>query len=300
MDAWDFQEQGTAGPPQGNDLASQWGAALNDPGFRTGLMQFGLQMMQPMGFGQTPAGHFAQSIGAGGEAVARNEKLDIAKTEADSKQELRSSQAQNAETRANAAVQNAQSQADLRRATATTRHAQAELANARVRDLEIKSALYPQDLEIKQALVKARTDAATVNAQAAADNAATGARRADTYEKDVDSRVEDRGNKFGLSQAVQRSRETQNDVKNAAELRKSYDKFVSDTTKNNTQRKLLDPTDSGTPIPPFQDWAQSRTGVRPYSNGDAPPAAYPNARKAADGNWYVDDPNRPGKYMKVQ
>jgi hypothetical protein len=30
---------------------------------------------------------------------------------------------------------------------------------------------------------------------------------------------------------------------------------------------------------------------------ETPPV--PNARKAPDGNWYIDDPNRPGKYLKV-
>jgi hypothetical protein len=32
---------------------------------------------------------------------------------------------------------------------------------------------------------------------------------------------------------------------------------------------------------------------------DAPPAAYPNAKKAPDGNFYMPDPARPGKYLKV-
>lgn len=34
------------------------------------------------------------------------------------------------------------------------------------------------------------------------------------------------------------------------------------------------------------------------ANGEAPPVE--GARKAGDGNWYVEDPNRPGKYMMVQ
>ena len=37
------------------------------------------------------------------------------------------------------------------------------------------------------------------------------------------------------------------------------------------------------------------------SGGDKPPAgAPPDARKAPDGNWYVPDPNRQGKYLQVQ
>ena len=32
---------------------------------------------------------------------------------------------------------------------------------------------------------------------------------------------------------------------------------------------------------------------------DTPPANYSNAKKAPDGNWYIPDPNRPGKFLKV-
>lgn len=34
-------------------------------------------------------------------------------------------------------------------------------------------------------------------------------------------------------------------------------------------------------------------------NAQAPTAPYPGAKKAPDGNWYVQDPKRPGKYLKV-
>jgi len=32
---------------------------------------------------------------------------------------------------------------------------------------------------------------------------------------------------------------------------------------------------------------------------DSPPAAYPSAKKALDGKWYISDPNRTGKYLEV-
>jgi hypothetical protein len=35
------------------------------------------------------------------------------------------------------------------------------------------------------------------------------------------------------------------------------------------------------------------------ASSSAPPAAYPNAKQAPDGNFYVPDPARPGKYLKV-
>jgi len=37
-------------------------------------------------------------------------------------------------------------------------------------------------------------------------------------------------------------------------------------------------------------------GSAPSSN---PPAAYPNAKKGNDGGWYIPDPDRQGKYLKV-
>jgi hypothetical protein len=41
-------------------------------------------------------------------------------------------------------------------------------------------------------------------------------------------------------------------------------------------------------------------GATPASgSAQAAPAAFPNAKQAPDGNWYVPDPARPGKYSKV-
>jgi len=38
----------------------------------------------------------------------------------------------------------------------------------------------------------------------------------------------------------------------------------------------------------------------PSTSAPQPAATVPGARKAADGNWYVPDPQRPGKYFKVE
>ena len=46
--------------------------------------------------------------------------------------------------------------------------------------------------------------------------------------------------------------------------------------------------------------ADARTGVGPYT-GEAPPSEFPDARRrASDGFWYVPDPDRPGKFKRVQ
>lgn len=40
-------------------------------------------------------------------------------------------------------------------------------------------------------------------------------------------------------------------------------------------------------------------GSSPYV-GDTPPPSFPDARRAKDGFWYVSDPDRPGKFKRVQ
>lgn len=76
-----------AEPPAepGADLATQWGQALQNPSTRASLMQIGLQLMQPMQFGQTAGGHIAQALGAGGEAAGRVAEEDRKAALADSR-----------------------------------------------------------------------------------------------------------------------------------------------------------------------------------------------------------------------
>jgi hypothetical protein len=60
---------------------------------------------------------------------------------------------------------------------------------------------------------------------------------------------------------------------------------------------------AGTPAPsggggkPLWEQAPVDPGEQHSSAGGAPPVE--GARKAPDGNWYVDDPDRPGKFLKV-
>jgi hypothetical protein len=88
---------------QGSDLTSGWNAWINKPNNRAALAQFGIAMLQPMGMGETGVGHFANAVGAAGEAhrhVTTQEQQDErSRTEA----ELRESRARAAETSANAA-----------------------------------------------------------------------------------------------------------------------------------------------------------------------------------------------------
>lgn len=65
--------------------SGQWDDWLQRPGNRTALLQMGLQMMQPVGIGQTVGGHIAQSVGAGAEAVDRRETSELKDTIATTK-----------------------------------------------------------------------------------------------------------------------------------------------------------------------------------------------------------------------
>lgn len=55
-------------PQDTTSLVDSWRGWLAKPENRAGLVQFGLQMMQPIGAGQTPIGHAAEAAGAGFEA----------------------------------------------------------------------------------------------------------------------------------------------------------------------------------------------------------------------------------------
>lgn len=103
-------EDPTAGLPQPGhfeQLTDQWNTFLSDPRGRGAILQMGLALMQPRGFGDTGAGQVGRAIGAGGEQVGRREAMDIKEQEAASKQELRGAQAAAQEARAGTAAANA-------------------------------------------------------------------------------------------------------------------------------------------------------------------------------------------------
>lgn len=58
-------------PDQPNSLVKEWESFLNQPGNRAAVAQFGVNMLQPIGLGQSFAGHVGQSVGAAGEAKQR-------------------------------------------------------------------------------------------------------------------------------------------------------------------------------------------------------------------------------------
>ena len=66
--------------------------------------------------------------------------------------------------------------------------------------------------------------------------------------------------------------------------------------KLNDEQKRLTFTEFAKVKFPQGSAAPAGGGSAPSSN---PPAAYPNAKKGNDGGWYIPDPSRQGKYLKV-
>lgn len=56
-----------------DELKQKWKNWFEQPDNRAGLVQFGIQMLQPIAPGQTLAGQFGQAVGAAGEVVGRRE-----------------------------------------------------------------------------------------------------------------------------------------------------------------------------------------------------------------------------------
>ena len=62
---------------QPGSLMDQWNTFLGQPGNRAAVAQFGLQMLQPIGLGQSLSGQIGQAVGAAGDTKARVQKQQL-------------------------------------------------------------------------------------------------------------------------------------------------------------------------------------------------------------------------------
>jgi hypothetical protein len=92
---------------QPSAVASQWSGFLDNPTNRTALLQMGLQLMQPMAYGQTGIGQIGQAIGAGGEAVGRQEAADLEEQQSQNKLDIANQRMAIAQQRADTAEKSA-------------------------------------------------------------------------------------------------------------------------------------------------------------------------------------------------
>lgn len=76
---------------------------MDDPQGRAALLSAGLALMQPPSFGDTAVSQIGRAIGAAGQSATANEATDMKRQELESKQDLRTSQAGLAESRAQTA-----------------------------------------------------------------------------------------------------------------------------------------------------------------------------------------------------
>jgi len=234
-----FTGQSTLDPAQ---ASGQWDDWLQRPGNRTALLQMGLQMMQPVGIGQSVGGHIAQSVGAGGEAVARQETSDLKERVADAKMQA-------ADERLRIMQQNADSSGIRANAAAAAR------TNHKVGGL---------------------TD--LFRARAARDDEKNYMRQLERDAKELAKQANDPL------------------MDPNADVVKKY--------KGKSSIEIRDQLAAERPKPKFGSVPAAAIGEEEddddtgTGNGLAPPA--PGARLAPDGNWYLPDPKRPGKYLKVQ
>ena len=138
-------------PQQGPDLqgvAQEWTDALNDPKVKASLLSFGLQAMQPLGFGQTAAGGFGQAVGAAGEGIGRQEQMDRQQQESDAKVTAASARALADEARST-----------ISRGASETAAAKLELSREKMRIQQLsdlnKQSLMVQDRYQKEAAANA-------------------------------------------------------------------------------------------------------------------------------------------------
>lgn len=237
-----MEDMGSAFTGQSAEPAAaqgQWDDWLQRPGNRTAMLQMGLQLMQPVGIGQTAGGHIAQSIGAGGEAVARQEAGDLKDRMAEAKMGA-----------ADERLRIAQQSADANTSRANT---------AAIRSTQKK--------------VGGLTD--LFKARAARQDA-------DKFEKSLDK---DAATLYDEA----------TDIMNPESPSAKKYKGMSKIDIREALRKER-------PAPKYGAVPTNEADAEDDPSTDAidPGSQVPGAKLAADGNYYMPDPARPGKYLKVK
>lgn len=219
--------------------------AIEDPRLRAGLTQFGLNMLGGGGWGGSFGGDLARGIGGAGEAIGRQEGMDVKQTElgirgkeAESRADLRASQIENATLRSGVAQQNA------------------DTAVARLALAQEKEAFAQEATRERLAQSQARLDGALrIADQKLAQAKTVEERRAAQAEKDRlirEGRAEqDRIRTENSSRALD-IRSKQNTMGNRIQLQRLYNdafkgdrEFNDDVLNRNRPKKV---------IPTFGDW----------------------------------------------
>jgi len=277
-------------------LAGQWRDWMAEPGNRQAIMQFGINMMQPVAYGQSAAGHFGQAVGAAGEAVDRFQTAEYrereqVRKEAETKdrgdigvhraESYRKGQ-EAAQERARANTIRAQSSVDLTKARADKLVGEANMLKImadREPDLRVKRQLEQAHLiaktESERALAEHRqkqTELSDVRVGIQQQNADTASRRVDVSEE--------QGNRAG----DQRDQRLQLQREQLEEVRKKW------TTMTPAQREAAytNHTLFGGKMT-YEEFTQRAAGGAPPTAGAKPPATGAPAGGSAKPVTAVDD-----------
>lgn len=230
----------TGGQVDPAEATKGWDDWLQRPGNRTALLQIGLNLMQPTAIGQTTGGHFAQAVGAGGEAQARVAAQDLKEDQVDNKLSI-----------ANQRLAIAQQNADANTSRANT---------AATRDTNRK--------------VGGLTD--LVKARFSREDQKAFDKQLDSDAKNIVKQANDILADPNSDVVKQYKGKTVDQVREALRATRKKPNFGAIPTNDDTE------TDDSTD-----------------TSGSAATPTVEGARQAPDGNWYVPDPKRPGKYLRV-
>jgi len=270
-------------PDAGQPLVDRWRTFLSDPNNQAAMMSFGASLATPMGFGATPAGHVAQAVGQAGKTITNRATEERKDFEADSRATAREASADNAALRADVARANADtaatraaaqganvaSQIERRDMQNNLDSVRADEMQSRIRWLETRTALFPDDQEAKRQLQAAQ-------AQLAQSRAGVVQQDADTRTQNANTRQQSARDRSLLRAQELEQRGQQGQATLDARDRAAYDKYLNEVRKRNADplRSSKDPKERELSV---QEWQKMRGGGRSSSApGPSSPGPQPN------------------------
>lgn len=238
------------GPGNLQSAAAEWTSALAKPEVRGALLQFGINMLQPPGFGQTTAGKVGEAIGASGEYLTRQDEearkeREQTRKEADTESlgTYRQDQAEIGGIKAQAARQNAESLGLLRQSQITISQHKAALVDAQVENLTMKTKMAPEDQATKAALAQAKQDQLAAHAELDRQRAAY-----------VPATVENTTKRIEAGDRKVKADDVRTQLKIDAQDRRTYESAKAAHTKREEYSRTK------TPFPDFDTWRASTGG----------------------------------------
>lgn len=327
-----FQPSGNTSQPDPQTdptgAASEWSQALTDPKVRSSLLSFGLQLMQPPGFGQTGLGQIAQGIGAAGQTLDAQDVEDRADRELARKErdtastidyradttDVKQGQLSVAQARAETGRVTAESQAQLRQSQILVNQSKVDQLDANVRMLDMRVKLYPQDMEAKTelarskaALAEAQTGLAVARAGVVAPTAAAKIEKDQSQTTLNTTRAGAVGTNANIAQRRLDIAEKKPGLQEKIDAQRGERQLIGiyqQAKKENDRARFLDRNVA--PIASFQEWKKTNglpsQGAEPATTPPVTPGAPAPPVAGPDSQLPAFDPAKaattpPGRYM---